>query len=230
MKRATSRRPTASETNRWVCGTVQDETSVSPHCKGTVRQIFTHPTLLSSRSGRQSVEQDTQEIRITTTHCANDSEFNAALFADMNTGCFLVPTDELILPSRRQSRRTTCPGPFSHAQVENVLELSPRGGGGEEFVFVETLVLQNEKTVLVHRRRLLTGSLAAAAAWTAISAQAKVDSVPWEENCKVMSSVLKAPAWRQPCPHGSQASRTSSPTTDGHNRLASSALDTWNMP
>lgn len=127
MKRATSRRPTASETNRWVCGTVQDETSVSPHCKGTVRQIFTHPTLLSSRSGRQSVEQETQEIRITTTHCANDSEFNAALFADMNTGCFLVPTDELILPSRRQSRRTTCPGPFSHAQVENVLELSPRG-------------------------------------------------------------------------------------------------------
>ena len=120
------------------------------------------------------------------------------------------------------------PGPFlSCSGGERARTFSQ---GGEEFVFVETLVLQNEKTVLVHRRRLLTGSLAAAAAWTAISAQAKVDSVPWEENCKVMSSVLKAPAWRQPCPHGSQASRTSSPTTDGHNRLASSALDTWNMP
>lgn len=40
--------------------------------------------------------------------------------------------------------------------------------------------------MLIHRRHLLTGSLAAAAAWAALPAQAKVDSVPWEGNCEVV--------------------------------------------
>lgn len=130
MKRATSRRPTASETNRWVCGTVQDETSVSPHCKGTVRQIFTHPTLLSSRSGRQSVEQDTQEIRITTTHCANDSEFNAAL-CRYEHRMFPRPDGRADLAIAASVPTNNLPGPFLSCSGGERARTFSQGGGAK---------------------------------------------------------------------------------------------------